>query len=29
VMHHLIGNRPRIDDIAVLALRRTASPTAM
>ena len=29
VMHHLVGNRPRIDDIAVLALRRTASRTAI
>ena len=27
VMHHLIGNRPHDDDIAVLALRRTASRT--
>jgi phosphoserine phosphatase RsbU/P len=29
VMHHLIGNRPTTDDIAVLALRRADSRTAM
>jgi sigma-B regulation protein RsbU (phosphoserine phosphatase) len=29
VMRHLIGNRPPIDDIAVLAMRRVASRTGM
>jgi serine phosphatase RsbU (regulator of sigma subunit) len=29
VMHNLIGNRPPIDDIAVLAMRRAASRTGM
>lgn len=29
VMRHLVGNRPPIDDIAVLAMRRVASRTGM
>ena len=29
VMHHLIGNRPPIDDITVLAMRRADSRTRM